>query len=213
MRSEIEVALRDKEMDADDARVLLGSNLEEIAKLEALSAGLLRLARFENGIDRAAVTPVAVRDLFETVIDRFQTRLNSRHIELDVKVADETVEGDQASLTEMLAVLFDNAIKYSPVKSTVRLACEGTSQFVRISVIDQGIGITASDMPHIFDRFYRADRSRSKEQVTGYGLGLSIAKRVADIHKGDITVTSIAGVGSTFRIKLPTHYTPEKSYF
>jgi two-component system sensor histidine kinase CiaH len=213
MRSEIEVALRDKAMNVDDARTLLGSNLEEIAKLEALSAGLLRLARFENGIDRAAVAPVAVRDLIETVIDRFQAKLNSRHIVLDVKVGSETVEGDQASLTEMLAVIVDNAIKYSPAKSTIRLICEATSQFVRISVIDEGTGIKASDMPHIFSRFYRADRSRSKEQVTGYGLGLSIAKRVADIHQGDITVTSIAGAGSTFRVKLPTHFAPEKTFF
>jgi signal transduction histidine kinase len=85
MRSEIEVALRDKRLGIDDARQLLDSNLEEIAKLEALSAGLLRLARFENGLDPKAVINVPVKDLFESAIDRLQVPLSQHNIELDVQ--------------------------------------------------------------------------------------------------------------------------------
>jgi two-component system sensor histidine kinase CiaH len=213
MRSEIEVALRQPQISVDEARELLGSNLEEIAKLEALSAGLLRLARFENGLDPAVVSDVPVRELFEATIDRYQAQLADRHIELDVSTGEETIAGDPASLTEMIAVLLDNAIKYSPPRSTIKLVSQVTGQFVRISVVDRGVGIKASDMPHIFDRFYRSDRSRSKEEVAGYGLGLSIAKRVTDIHHGDISVVSTPGSGTTFKVKIPIHYVQKVNFF
>jgi two-component system sensor histidine kinase CiaH len=211
MRSEIEVALRDKGLGVKDARVLLGSNLEEIAKLEALSAGLLRLARFENGLDPGAIKNVPVKDLFEAAIDRLQVPLGQHHIDLDVQAGDETVAGDHGSLTELFVILLDNAIKYSPDRSTIKLTSRASAGTVRIGVTDQGIGIKASDVPHIFDRFYRADRSRSKEKVEGYGLGLSIAKRIVVLHNGEITVDSAPDQGSTFRVKLPAHYVPAKT--
>jgi two-component system sensor histidine kinase CiaH len=211
MRSEIEVALREKHLSAADARTLLGSNLEEIAKLESLSAGLLRLARFENGLDAAVIQNVRVNDLFEAAIDRFQSQLAKRKIKLDVQAGDETVAGDQVSLTELVAILLDNAIKYSAEKCTITLSSQPSSQSVRIAVADQGVGMKASDLPYIFHRFYRADRSRSKEHVEGYGLGLSIAKRIADLHRGEITVDSAPDQGSTFKVKLPTHYVAKQS--
>jgi len=207
MRSEIEVALRAHHLSAADARTLLSSNLEEIAKLEALSAGLLRLARSDQ-LDPTAVAPVPVRQLIETAIDRFQAQLSGHHINLEVDADDSSVEGDAASLTELLAILLDNAIKYSPEKSTVTISGHASGQSVNLAVADQGAGINASDIPHIFERFYRADRSRSKEQVSGYGLGLSIAKRIADLHHGAITVESSPGRGSVFRVKLPVTQTP-----
>lgn len=210
MRSEIEVALRGKQLTAADARNLLGSNLEEIAKLEALSAGLLRLARFENGLDDGSISEVPVREIFEGAIDRHQAQLSKRHIDIEVQSGDEEVAGDRASLIELIAILLDNAIKYSPDKSTITLASRPSGQQVRLSVADQGVGVKASDIPFIFHRFYRADRSRSKDHVEGYGLGLSIAKRITDIHRGEISVESIAGEGSTFRIKLPVSHTPVK---
>jgi two-component system sensor histidine kinase CiaH len=206
MRSEIEVALRERHLSAADARTLLGSNLEEIAKLESLSASLLRLARFENGLDPAAVTKFPASELLEGAVDRFQAVIAERHIKLDVHHGAETITGDRDSLIELVAVLLDNAIKYSPPGSTISLTSKPAGQFINLSVADQGAGIKASDIPRIFDRFYRADRSRNKEQVSGYGLGLSIAKRVADLHHGTIIVESTPGQGSTFRIKLPIRY-------
>jgi signal transduction histidine kinase len=205
MRSEIEVALREKHLSAADARTLLSSNLEEIAKLETLSAGLLRLARSENGLDPATLSTVPIRSLFEGAVDRFQPQLAARHTKLEVQVGEETAEGDAAGLTELIAILLDNAIKYSPPKSKVTLTSEVSGQFVRLSVADEGVGIKASDIPHIFERFYRADRSRTRgqEPVGGYGLGLSIAKRVTDLHHGTITVDSAPDRGTTFRVRLP----------
>lgn len=211
MRSEIEVALRDKKLSAAEARELLSSNLEEIAKLENLSASLLRLAQTENNLDPARITAVPVRELFEDAINRHQSQISKRNITLDVRNGEETIDGDQAALVELIAVLLDNAIKYSPIASTVTLRSEPGTHFTRLSVTDQGLGIKASDIPHIFDRFYRADRSRSKEQVSGYGLGLSIAKRAATLHHGTLSVVSDPGQGTTFTAKLPNHYNPKTS--
>jgi len=206
MRTEIEVALRERGLSAHDARELLASNLEEIAKLEALSAGLLRLARFENALDPAAISAIPVHELFEAAAARHQARLDEHHVSLEVTVGAETVSGDRDSLTELVAILLDNAIKYSPAHSSVKLASKATNDEVRLSVADHGIGIKASDIPRIFDRFYRADPSRTRANVGGYGLGLSIAKRIAEVHHGIISVESKPEKGSTFTVKLPIEY-------
>jgi two-component system sensor histidine kinase CiaH len=205
MRSEIEVALRGQQLSASEARQLLGSNLEEIAKLEALSASLLRLARFENGLDLATISFVPTAELFEAAIERFHAKLKHKHMKTEVSTGGETVPGDRDSLVELVAVLLDNAIKYSPEHSTIKLGSQAQGQVIRLSVADEGVGVKAEDMPHIFDRFYRADRSRSKDVSSGYGLGLSIAKRITDLHRGQIYVESLLGSGATFYVKLPAN--------
>ena len=211
MRAEIEVALREQKLGIKDAKELLSSNLEEIAKLEALSAGLLRLARFENGLDPAAVVSIPVREIFSSANSRYKTKISQRKITVDMKVGSETISGDQASLIELIAILVDNAIKYSPQASSITLTSEPLGHVVKLSVADSGQGINETDLPHIFDRFYRADRSRTKEDINGYGLGLSIAKRIIDIHHGTINVDSSPGKGTTFRIKLPLQYVKKKT--
>jgi signal transduction histidine kinase len=98
--------------------------------------------------------------------------------------------------------LVDNAIKYSPDGSRVTIASATRGRSVHIDVTDKGRGIDERDLPHIFDRFYRADLSRSNSDVKGHGLGLSIAKQIADMMGGELSVTSRSGKGSTFTIKL-----------
>jgi two-component system sensor histidine kinase CiaH len=203
MRSEIEVALRGHQLSATDARELLGSNLEEIAKLENLSAALLRLARTENGLDPTAISYVPTAELFKGAVDRFQSQLDQKHIKTVITTAGETVPGDKDSLVELIAILLDNAIKYSPDHTTIKLTSTAAGQTIRLAVADQGIGVKPADMAHIFERFYRADRSRAKDGSHGYGLGLSIAKRITDLHRGQIYLESLVGSGTTFFVKLP----------
>ncbi len=200
MRTEIEVALRDAKLPPDQARGLLASNLEEITKLEALSAGLLKLAQHGGNLP---LEPCSAEDVAAEAVARLEKALEQRNITIDNKVKDIQVLGDQQSLVDLVAILLDNAIKYSPSKSTIELASGVRGRQGYISVRDHGKGIKASDVPHIFDRFYRADTSRNKEQVSGYGLGLSIAKQIAEAHKGSIEVRSQAGKGSTFALLLP----------
>jgi two-component system sensor histidine kinase CiaH len=187
--------------------------LEEIAKLEALSGGLLKLAQTGSDLDPTAIKQVAVEELFEDARSRFKHLIDSRDVQVVTKISAKTVLGDQDSLTELVAILLDNAIKYSPKGSTITLASNVDGHSVRLSIKDQGIGMKASDIPHIFDRFYRSDRSRSKDKVDGYGLGLSIAKRIVDVHHGTIMVDSEIDKGSTFRVKLPQQPVRKTSLF
>ena len=201
MQTEIEVALRDPLLTKEIAEGLLKSNLEEVAKLKALSDGLLRLTR-EDG-QRDIWETLAIKAVADEAISRVLPLATTKEIAIENHIGNFEVQGDRVSLVELLVILIDNAIKYSDAKTTVRIASHQHGQTVSIAVIDQGHGIKASDLPHIFDRFYRADLSRSKEKTDGYGLGLSIAKKIVDVHGGTISAKSVLDKGSTFFVRLP----------
>jgi len=201
MKSEIEVALRGKELSGDEARHLLGSNLEEIAKLEALSTGLLRLAQQDG--QAIAKFPVDLAEISAAGVKRLSGAAKKQGVQIDNRISKITVGGDSESIVELLVILLDNAIKYSPAKSTITLGATTHGHWAHITVRDEGQGIKVLDIPRIFDRFYRADSSRSKHQITGYGLGLSIAKKITDLHGGTIEVASRPGKGSVFTVRLP----------
>ena len=112
------------------------------------------------------------------------------------------VMADETRLQELLYNLLDNAVKYSKPGCTVFLRAEPNGTTVRISVADQGAGIPREDLPRIFERFYRADKSRSSEQ-SGTGLGLSIVKHIAQLHGGSVEAQSEFGKGTTIAVSLP----------
>jgi hypothetical protein len=107
---------------------------------------------------------------------------------------------DEQKIKQLLVILLDNALTYS--SKPIQIEIEQQQRAVKISVIDQGVGIPAGDLPHIFDRFYRVDKARARE-TGGTGLGLSIAKRIVDAHGGEINVLSEEGRGTTFMVTLP----------
>ena len=207
MKSEIEVSLRDSKLDLDNAKKLLGSNLEEIEKLESLSNALLKLARYQE----IAKTDLSEASLEEVVVEAYEkvTSLAEKksiqivcHPELDSGSSHIDIKGDKQSLIELFVILLDNAIKYSPDNSKVFITIEKDNKYALVRIKDRGVGIKASDLPYIFNRFYRADTSRNKEKINGYGLGLSIAKRIVELHKGTISATSRPGKGSEFVVKI-----------
>jgi len=143
-------------------------------------------------------------------IERNMPLAKEKSIEIKDNLSEIIVKGNPQSLVELVSILLNNAIKYGPKKSEVQINARKEkrrstplSRRVIIEVIDQGMGIDEKDIPHIFDRFYRVDASRSKAKVDGYGLGLSIAKSIVDMHKGEIKVETEIGKGSTFIINLP----------
>lgn len=201
MQTEIEVALRNKRLGVAGARQLLASNLEEVAKLKTLAESLLSL---DNQDAVEPDSPVSLKDIARMANERLAKAARQKKISIKTEIRDCLVRGDEKSLAELVAILLDNAIKYSPDGSSVTISGgkKGKSGFLRVA--DQGQGIVASDLPSIFNRFYRADSSRSKSSAEGYGLGLSIAKKIVDTHKGHIEVTSAVGKGSSFTIFLPS---------
>jgi two-component system, OmpR family, sensor histidine kinase CiaH len=202
MQAEIEVSLMNPKLTLPQAKQRLQSNLEELAKLTALSEGLLRLAQLNN--QEFELKPVATESLINTAVSRVLPLAEQKYILINQSVpAELQLTGDQTSLVEALVILLDNAVKYSPDKSEINVAVKAHAKSITLSVQDQGIGIKASELPHIFERFYRADSARSKQDTDGYGIGLAIAKNIIELHKGTIEARSKPGKGSTFIITLP----------
>lgn len=202
MRTEVEVALRDKQLDLPEAKQLLASNLEEIGKLEALSAGLLTLAHQDQ--NEPVYLPVELKAIVDQALAKLEPLIAKRKLTVKQQIkAGLLIWGNELRLVELAVVLIDNAIKYSDAGTSLTLSGDAYGHQVGLRVADQGQGIKPTDIPHLFDRFYRADSSRSKNQTSGYGLGLAIAKKIVDAHDGQIDVASTLGQGTTFTVTLP----------
>ncbi|MFI5265575.1 MAG: sensor histidine kinase [Candidatus Levyibacteriota bacterium] len=202
LRSEIEVGLRSKNLAAEEARLLLESNLEEVIALQALSNNLLELSQNGNRIDASLMRPVPLERVIAQAIKKVDSLAHAKQIKIENKIKNATVKGIEDRLVELFVILLDNAIKYSPKKKTVTVSSKIANGKVEISVIDRGIGISGKDILHIFDRFYRAESSKFASH--GYGLGLSIAKKITESHNGTITVTSEPDKNTTFTVSLIT---------
>ncbi len=198
MQTEIEVALRNPKLTKNDSVELLKSNLEEVNKLKDLSEGLLALTG--NNEKSLAKEMVPVSQIVEQAVERNLRSAESKKIKLVHKSAATSVHGDKAGLIQLVSILIDNAVKYSPPASQVEITAERRNKHMQIQVKDRGKGIKAQDLPRIFERFYRADSSRSRSESEGYGLGLAIAKKIADLHDAYIEVKSAPGKGSTFTL-------------
>ena len=203
MKAEIEISLRDKKFNLAEAKKLLKSNLEEIAKLDALSSGLLKLTNYQSR-KKMIFAKHSLVEIIENAIAKTNGLAKTKQIKIQFDQKDITINCEKESLIELFVILLDNAVKYSPRHSKINITTEiiGKRQVV-IKVKDEGMGIKASDIPYIFNRFYRADHSRSKEKSDGYGLGLSIAMEIVKLHHGKIEVESKLNSGSTFVVKLP----------
>lgn len=198
MRTEIEVALRDEKLSLDGTKKLLKSNIEEITKLESLSDSLLKLARYKES--KGNLEKVNLPEVVTEAYQRVESLANKKKIEFKTKLNDLEIMADRQSLVELFVILLDNAIKYSENGKMVRIQIFKQANRPTVRIIDEGMGIKASDINHIFDRFYRADMSRTKTNVNGYGLGLSLAKQIVELNLGKISVESTVGKGSEFKV-------------
>lgn len=201
MQTENEVALRNPKLTKSEAVTLLQSNLEEVGKLRSLSEGLLRLAKGDGEIDISS--RVAIQDVIDSAIARQIKNAKSKKINLISKLNKKYVKGNRESITDLISIFLDNSIKYSSPGTNVYLKSSHKDKGTVISIQDEGYGIKPEDLPHIFDRFYRAELSRTKNHANGYGLGLAIAKNIVDAHHGYIEVKSSVNKGSVFSIWLP----------
>ena len=198
MQSEIEVGLRSSKPTIDTQRALLKSSLDEVGRLRQLTDRLLLLSNFST----VELTHTVLDEIVTEAINRVVPQALAKRISIDSIVGKETALAHPELITDTLVILLDNAVKYCPPKSEVKISAIEQGRHVLLQVKDNGPGIAAADLPHIFDRFYRADVSRTKHTVEGHGLGLSIAKRAAEAMHGTITATSEPQKGTTFTLKL-----------
>jgi heavy metal sensor kinase len=202
IRTEAEVALS-KPLDPEECRHLLGSILEECARLTLLTEQLLALAREDAGVARQAQEPVDLTTLVRDAAETMRPLAESRGVELRCETAGAAeVRGDAARLRQVLYNLLDNAIKYTPERGMVWVSAGRRGRDAVVTVQDTGVGIPPEHLSRVFDRFYRVDKARSREEG-GTGLGLSIARSIVTAHGGRIELTSTPGHGTTCTVTLP----------
>ena len=172
-------------------------------KIQSLSDQLLKLAQYEKPNGNMNQEKLNLKEIVEKAVIKMNPIANLKKITINNVIQDVEVNGHIESLAELFVILLDNAIKYSPKESKIDIDSKLTEKNVMVHISDQGIGISDKDLPHIFDRFYRADNSRTKIQTKGYGLGLSIAKKIVDQHKGMIRVKSKVNEGTITLVQLP----------
>lgn len=203
LKGEIEVALRSPRGPEEYQRVLK-SALEEIDKIARLVEGLLLLARADAGVLRMDQRPVDLGQLVEEVYGQARILAQAQSIDLGLgPVEPVSAQGDYTHLRRLLLNLVDNGIKYTPPGGKVTLSLQSSGGWTSIRVKDTGIGIPNEDQARIFQRFYRSPEARSRAEG-GAGLGLCIARSIAEAHSGRIEVESTCGQGSTFTVFLPT---------
>jgi signal transduction histidine kinase len=199
MKTEIEVTLRDKQATKQDLKEVLHSNLEEVEKLSRLSEMLLSLSRLDH--DKLERTVVDLSDITHDVVRLYRqppSRVNVK------SSAHPLVEGNESAITELVSILLDNALKYSPDTSLVVITLSKRNRQACFEITNTGPGIEASVLPHIFDRFYRADISRTNGYQRGYGLGLALAKKIIELHDGELSASSAPHHATTFSFLLPS---------
>jgi signal transduction histidine kinase len=203
-----EVALMDTTVGKEALRDALQSNLEEADKLERLLNSLLRLSKLDSDVAAATLATIDLKDVIAHAVEQTKRQSTAKHIAVDNTIdTSMTLTGDKDSLEQLFIILLDNAVKYSPAQSTITILGTMHDHTVTVTVADQGIGIESEALGHVFDRFYRADKARTSNN--GFGLGLAIAKHIADLHQGSITLKSAAGRGTKAIVNLPLEPTDQ----
>lgn len=189
-----------------DALAALEETLQEIKRMTELVDALLTLARADEGIAPLHREPVDLRGIVEEVQETGELLAEQAGVTMSVATPAEpmVVSVDASRIRQLILNLVTNAVKYTPAGGSVRMQLGPANGRVTLSVADTGIGIAAGDLPHIFDRFWRADSARTRTgERPGAGLGLAICKWIAEAHGGQIDVVSRPGRGTTFTVTLP----------
>ncbi|APG28528.1 hypothetical protein A7E78_12155 [Syntrophotalea acetylenivorans] len=204
LKGETEVALRWAKH-PDEFRKMLESSMEEIDRMGRIIEDLLTLAKSEAGTRSLVIKPFSLSDLLQGVYLQANTLGEAKKIKtyLNLEVTEEIrLMGDELRLRQVFLNLIANAVNYTPEGGQVEITLAVVDGEAKVTVSDSGIGIPAEHLPHIFDRFYRVDKARNREDG-GTGLGLAIVKSLAEAHGGRVEVASTPGEGTSFTVFLP----------
>ncbi|WP_244177920.1 sensor histidine kinase, partial [Streptomyces atriruber] len=182
---------------------LVTSLLEEALLLQHIVDDLQDLAAADAGTLRLHREPVRAAEIADQVAAAHQARADGAGVRLRATAfGDPWVTADPLRLRQAIGNLVSNAVRHTPEGGSVRISCRTTADAVLIEVADTGTGIAAADLPHVFDRFWRADKSRTRA-TGGSGLGLSIVRKLVEAHDGTVSAQSVPGKGSLFTVRLP----------
>ncbi|SEC05664.1 ATP-binding protein [Paenibacillus sp. GP183] len=203
MQTNTEMLLRYPKHTIEEESENISVILKEVRRMISLVSDLLTLARSESNQLQIRHQSFLLDETINEMLEQYClfAEMNNRTIYSDVEKQIPFL-GDEERIRQLLVILLDNAIKYTPEQGKITVTCRQQKHFAEISIEDTGMGISKQDLPLIFDRFYRGDKVRSRSQG-GYGLGLSIAKWIVEAHKGKIRVESHLGTGTRFILTFP----------
>jgi two-component system, OmpR family, heavy metal sensor histidine kinase CusS len=203
MRASAEIALR-KSRTEQEYREALAQILQESERLSQLIEQLLILARSDSGSSVLPMVPTNLTQPLKSACDQASLLAGEKQLAFSARLPEQPlwVQGDSASLERLFLALLDNAVKYTPGGGQIEVQLYPQDGFAIASIRDTGIGVSSEDLPHIFERFYRADRARTRD-FGGSGLGLAIGTWIAQVHGGEIRVESEPSRGSCFKVRLP----------
>jgi heavy metal sensor kinase len=200
LKGEMDVVLK-KIRSTEEYQAVLHSNLEEVNRINRIIEDLLMLARFDSSAIILEKKPLKIGRLVDYIVNDLTVLAVQKNISMNFSARDGiTILGDENQMKRLFINLLDNAIKYTQNNGKVAVNVDQEDDHARIEISDTGAGIPANEIKHIFDRFYRLDKSRHKP---GFGLGLSIAKSIVEAHRGKIEVKSRPNQGTTITVLLP----------
>ena len=184
----------------------MGDITAEIDRENQIITDLLALVKMDKKVAALNVSTVNMNELTELVLKRLRPIARKKDVELVFEsIRPVTAEVDEVKMTLIITNLVENAVKYNKEHGAVTVVLDADHQMFSLEVSDTGVGIPEDSLEHIYERFYRVDKSHSKE-VGGTGLGLAITRSAVLMHRGSITVQSLEGEGSTFIVKIPLSY-------
>ena len=202
LHCDLEAAIQTPRLPAEVAESI-GSALAETERLTRIVEGLLAISRADAGEPAVGPTKLDLAELTFATVDQMRLLAEDKGIGLEFRATKAVeVNGEAARLKQVVVNLLDNAIKYTPERGTILVNVCGNGSKATLEISDSGMGISADALPHIFERFYRADKARSRKDG-GAGLGLSIVESICAAHGGQVSVTTVEGQGSCFRVELP----------
>jgi heavy metal sensor kinase len=203
MRTRAELSLR-KARSADEYRDVIAEVLTELEKTSGLIEQLMFLARADSGAETLHFAATNVAEVLREACHQGSALAEAKQIGFQEHISGDSmwIQGDAGSLRRLFLILIDNAVKYTPANGQVEVSLQRNDGYAVAQVRDTGIGIAEADLPSVFERFYRADKARTRESG-GVGLGLSIGRWITEVHAGTIEVHSSPGRGSSFQIRLP----------
>ncbi|MBP7700600.1 HAMP domain-containing histidine kinase [Candidatus Woesebacteria bacterium] len=200
LKTSIEVSIRSGKL-PKDIKKLFQYNLEDVEALNKLIDKLLNLSSLET--KTPVFDNVDIKDAIQTAYRRVKHQADKKKIKININTKNYQLFGDYLSLTELFTIFLDNGIKYSQENGFISVDVALIKNYLLITIKDNGIGINNKYLPNIFDRFYRIDSARTHTSNKGYGLGLSMAKKIVENHHGKISVASELTKGTEFKIRLP----------
>ena len=200
------ILLKDEKLPPEKRRRILETIFKNTKQLGKLVSELFELSKLDAKQVQPRLEAFCLAELAQDVVLKFQTNADARNIKLKIMIAENIprVYGDIGMIERALSNLIDNALSYTPPDGIVTVELAHKDKFVRIKVADTGRGIPAEDIPHVFDRFYRVEKSRTRTgHPLGAGLGLAITKKIVEAHNGVISVKSAMDLGTCFSFRLP----------